>query len=429
MDMGTANLPLKRMRWGQVFLIATFLGGSVCNARTIQVCKTCDVSTIQKAVALAQDGDEIRINKGTYSISNLEINKRVRIIGVDFPILDAGYTDDGLLITADGVEVYSLEVRNTKRGNLKDFSGIRVDGADNVVIGGVRLFNTFFGVYVSNSNNTFIYGNVLLGEALDQTSSGDGIRLWKCRNVKIIKNYIAGHRDGIYFEFAYHGEIEKNQSIRNLRYGLHFMFSDTNWFADNQFKYNGTGVAVMYSNNITMLRNQFYQNWGAASYGMLLKDIKDSRIEHNEFKLNTTALYFEGSIRVKVDSNSFIGNGWALKLLSSCSQDSFLSNNFIANTFDVSTNGTLFLNYFHENYWEKYSGYDINKDKIGDVPHRPVSMYAMMVENMPFVIFFMRSFMIDLLNKAEQNIPSLTPENVLDSSPRMHAYKYDDSNT
>lgn len=417
------------MRIFKFFFFFLFSGIYCANARTIQVCKSCEISNLETAVKLAQDGDVIRIQKGTYNINNLEINKKIRLIGEDFPILDAGFKDDGLLVTADGVEIYSIEVRNTKRGNLKDFSGIRIDGADNVIVWGVRIYNAFFGVYLSNSNNALIYGNVLVGIAPDQTSSGDGIRLWKCRNVKIIKNYVSGHRDGIYFEFAYNGEIKNNKSIKNLRYGLHFMFSDTNWFADNLFTHNGTGVAVMYSSHITMLRNGFYQNWGSASYGMLLKDIKDSRIQQNMFKMNTIALYFEGSSRVKVDSNSFIGNGWALKLLSSCSQDSFLTNNFIANTFDVSTNGTLFLNYFHENYWEKYTGYDINKDKIGDVPHRPVSMYSMMVENMPFVIFFMRSFIVDLMNKAEQNIPSITPENVLDSAPRMHAFKYNASSS
>lgn len=404
-------------------LIFHLLSVTVTQARTIVVCPNCDIKTLDKAIEIAKAGDEIMIKKGHYFVNNLNINKTVRIIGEDFPILDANYKDDGLLVTANHVWIQGVEVRNTKRGNLKDFAGIRVDGADFVTIGGVKLVNTFFGIYVTNSNNALIYGNVLLGEAPDQTSSGDGIRLWKCKNVKILKNYISKHRDGIYFEFAYNGTIQKNKSVHNLRYGLHFMFSDTNWFADNTFAYNGTGVAVMYSNNIVMLRNSFFQNWGAAAFGMLLKDIKDSRIEHNVFELNTTALYFEGSIRVKVDSNAFKSNGWALKLLSSCSQDSFLCNNFMGNTFDVSTNGTLFLNCFKGNYWEKYTGYDIDKDKTGDVPHRPVSMYSMMVEQMPFVIFFMRSFIVDLLDKAEQNIPTLTPENVMDDSPQMHELK------
>jgi nitrous oxidase accessory protein len=44
--------------------------------------------------------------------------------------------------------------------------------------------------------------------------------------------------------------------------------------------------------------------------------------------------------------------------------------NFLGNTFDVSTNGSLVLNEFNGNYWDKYDGYDLDKNKIGDVPYR-----------------------------------------------------------
>jgi nitrous oxidase accessory protein len=137
------------------------------------------------------------------------------------------------------------------------------------------------------------------------------------------------------------------------------------------------------------------------------------------FEKNTTALYFEGSSRVLVDSNRFASNGWALKLMASCQQDTFRQNNYVSNTFDVTTNGTLYLNHFHRNYWQKYDGYDINRDHTGDVPHRPISLYSMLVEKMPFAVLLLRSFITTLLDKAEQNVPSLTPENVMDMEPQM----------
>ena len=51
-------------------------------------------------------------------------------------------------------------------------------------------------------------------------------------------------------------------------------------------------------------------------------------------------------------------------------------NNFLSNTFDVSTNGSLVLNSFNYNYWDKYEGYDLNKDNIGDIPYHPVSLFS-----------------------------------------------------
>jgi nitrous oxidase accessory protein len=75
------------------------------------------------------------------------------------------------------------------------------------------------------------------------------------------------------------------------------------------------------------------------------------------------------------------------------------------------------LNRFSKNYWDKYEGYDIDKNGIGDVPYHPVSMYAMIVEQNPTTLILMRSFMVSLLDKAEKALPSLTPESLVDREP------------
>ena len=94
-------------------------------------------------------------------------------------------------------------------------------------------------------------------------------------------------------------------------------------------------------------------------------------------------------------------------------------NNFLGNTFDVATNGTMMLNKFYKNYWDRYEGYDMNKDKIGDVPFHPVSMYSMLIEQNSNALLLLRSFMISILDKAEKAIPSLTPEHLKDEQPLM----------
>jgi nitrous oxidase accessory protein len=131
----------------------------------------------------------------------------------------------------------------------------------------------------------------------------------------------------------------------------------------------------------------------------------------------------EGTNRIDVQRNIFSNNGWALKVQASCSENKFQYNNFLTNTFDVATNGTMMLNHFFRNYWDKYGGYDRNRDKIGDIPYHPVSMYAMVIEQNPNTLLLLRSFMVSLLERAEKAIPSLTPENLFDEQPLMHAVK------
>ena len=85
----------------------------------------------------------------------------------------------------------------------------------------------------------------------------------------------------------------------------------------------------------------------------------------------------------------------------------------------MSTSGSMTMNDFKKNYWDKYEGYDLDKDKIGDVPFHPLSLYSVLVENTPSIMLLFKTFFVDLLDKTEKIIPSLTPENFVDEQPLM----------
>ena len=230
---------------------------------------------------------------------------------------------------------------------------------------------------------------------------------------------IKGHRDGIYFEFVSGSVIWNNISANNIRYGLHFMFSNNDIYINNFFKNNGAGVAVMFSKHVSMFNNTFIENWGDAAYGLMLKEISDGYISGNKFFNNTSGIYMEGASRMIVEKNIFDGNGWGMKIQASCLDNLINKNNFISNTFDVSTNGTLVENKFENNYWDKYDGYDLNKDGVGDVHFHPLSLFSVIVERNPPAMILFRSFMVNLLDKSEKLIPSLTPDNFIDEKPLM----------
>jgi len=73
-------------------------------------------------------------------------------------------------------------------------------------------------------------------------------------------------------------DIRDNLSTGNLRYGMHFMYSDDCRYTNNVFRKNGSGVAVMFTKRVQMVGNRFEDNWGPAAYGLLLKEISDSRL-------------------------------------------------------------------------------------------------------------------------------------------------------
>ena len=186
---------------------------------------------------------------------------------------------------------------------------------------------------------------------------------------------------------------------------------------------NGAGVAVMFSKWIRMCDNLFVENWGTASYGLLLKEIYDGEVLRNKFDKNTIAVYVDGSSRVNYSENIFRQNGWAIKVSGGCYANHFRSNNFIANSFGISYNSKLNDNTFHGNYWSDYSGYDLDKDGIGDVPYRPVKLFSYIANKTPEAIVLMRSLFVDIINFSEKVSPVFTPDALIDNSPSMLPFK------
>lgn len=392
-------------------------------AREIWVGKGMTYTSIKAAIAASNAYDTIHINKGLYKEGNIQITKPLTLIGHDWPEIDGEKKFEIFTIKADGVLIKGLKIQHSGYASLDDPGGIKILESRNVVIEQNWLYDNFFGVYLQYSQKCIIRQNKIEAFGKQEQEIGNGIHSWKSDSLLIDGNYIKGHRDGIYFEFVNYSNIKKNHSFGNIRYGLHFMFSNNDIYSENEFQSNGSGVAVMYSRTVDMRNNVFRENWGDASYGLLLKEISDGHITGNQFLKNTVGVFMEGTNRMQVNKNQFHYNGWGMKIQANCMDNEIQKNNFVANTFDVSTNGSTVLNKFNGNYWDKYSGYDLNKDGIGDVPFRPLTLFGVLVEKVPAAMLLFRSFMVLLLDQSEKVFPTLTPDQFIDPSPSMKLIK------
>lgn len=389
-------------------------------AQTIEVCSSCGVKTVKEGIALAQDGDTILIKKGIYKEHNLIIHKSIHIIGKGNPIIDGENKESIFKINATNFSIENLTIINVGVSYTKDFAGISVLDSKHFTIKNNILKNVFFGVLIEKARYGTIENNKISSHATDEFSSGNGIHLWHSKQMKIVNNEVSGLRDGIYFEFVEHSIIHGNKSHNNVRYGMHFMFSHYDEYYRNEFRDNGAGVAVMFSNHVKMHDNVFHFNWGPSSYGLLLKEIYDTEIENNIFNQNTVGINIENCSRIKYQHNNFLKNGWAIKFSGGCYNNVFKANNFLENSFDLSYSSSLNNNKFEGNYWSDYTGYDLNKDGIGDVPFRPVKLFSYIVSNTPETIILLRSLFVDIINFSEKVSPIFTPKNLVDKTPLMH---------
>ncbi|HEU4902525.1 MAG TPA: nitrous oxide reductase family maturation protein NosD [Flavisolibacter sp.] len=388
-------------------------------ANSIRVGKGQRITSLHKAVEMAQAGDTILLQGGRYKEGNTIINKSLTLLGENNPVLDGENKYEILTVTGSGIVVKGITFENSGYSSMNDYASISVIDASYVLLQNNTIRNAYFAIHVANANTCVVQNNRISGLTKTEQTSGNGIHLWKCDDILVKDNDVQGHRDGIYFEFVTNSVIQQNNSHNNLRYGLHFMFSNNDSYIDNTFRDNGAGVAVMYSHHVLMQSNQFVHNWGGNAYGLLLKEISDGQILQNKFDNNTVGILMESTNRINVDNNDFGSNGYAIRMAASCNENILQYNVFAGNTFDVATNGTLMLNTLRNNYWDKYDGYDMDKDGYGDVPYHPISMYSMVIEQNPNAAILMRSFMVTLLDKAEKAIPSLTPEEMADEQPIM----------
>lgn len=405
-------------------LLAVTLGACLSPAAAqgspqVEVTPTGPVRTIASALRLVRSGGRVIVMAGTYHEQDVVVDRPVEIVGQGMPTIEGDGAHAILTIKADDVTVRGMRLAHVGTSYVEDRAALRVQNARQCRILDNRVDDAFFGIYLANVTGCRIERNALLASHRTETSSGNGIHLWSSRDVIIADNTVHGFRDGIYFEFVHGTVVSRNVSEGNLRYGLHFMYSDDCRYVQNIFRRNGSGVAVMYTHRVQMIGNRFENNWGAAAYGLLLKEISDARLEHNVFYRNTTGLVADGANRIVADRNDFIENGWAVKLDASTGDGTMTRNNFIANTFDMASNSRDPSTVLSGNYWDAYRGYDLDRDGVGDVPFRPVRLFSMIVEHHEPALILLRSGFVELLDVAERVLPALTPAALADAHPAM----------
>ncbi|ADQ82827.1 nitrous oxide reductase family maturation protein NosD [Riemerella anatipestifer] len=375
-------------------------------------------STIKSALQKANNGDTLMVYFGHYKEGNLNLDKSITLIGINYPVLDGEFRHEIVSFRSDYITLQGFKIINSGADEVRNIGAVRLYDSRFSVIRNNIFQNNYFGITVQRGERCLIENNkITTNRGISQESIGDGIHVWSSNEIWIKRNFISGHKDGIYLEKTNNSFIFKNLSLKNKRYGLHFMFSHNNVYTANVFRQNEAGVAVMYSRNVEMSYNKFLNNKGENVYGLLLKDLSFSKIKHNTFQNNSVGVFMDGSSKIDFYYNEFKDNGWGLRINANCIENKLFNNNFIANIFDVSTSGSIFLNTFKNNYWDKYEGYDIDKDGVGDIPFYPLSLYAVISEQNPMIMILFGTFFVELMNRSEKLMPSLTPDSFVDETP------------
>ncbi len=375
-----------------------------------------EISPIQELVDAAAAGATVEVGPGTYR-GDLLIDRPLRLIGTGRPLLIGSGRGSVVRIRAADVTLEGLVIDGRGGGDLgRDTSGIHV-AAPRAVIRDCDIRNSIFGIYLRQADGTAVVACRVRGIPGRQPGEkGSGIHVWNTGGFRLERNDIRDVRDGLYIQSSPRGVVIGNVA-RDLRYGLHYMYSDDNVFEDNTFETGAAGTAIMYSRRIAFRRNRFLRNRGFASVGLLLKACDEVVAEDNLIADNARGIFLEGSNDNIIRRNVVAASDMAIVLYDSCARNRVTGNSFVGNMTPLFLVGRRTDTLFEGNYWSDNDEPDLDGDGRSDRPYRLSNIFDHFRGNLIAADLFAQGPAAYAIAAAERSFPVLQSIPVEDAAP------------
>lgn len=361
---------------------------------------------------------------GIYS-GPVVINKSIIIDGGGKVTIDGGDKGTVMILNADNSTLRGLHLTGSGDAHDTDDSCLDVRGNNNLVEH-LKIDNCLFGIDLKQSSNSIVRNNTIRSKDRDLGLRGDGLRLWYSNNNLIEGNEITDSRDMVAW-YSHNNTFRGNVGKRS-RYSIHFMFANDNIVENNRFYENAVGVYFMYTEGGIARNNIISHANGSAGMGIGFKEASGTIIENNELiycgvGIGSDLSPFQPDSTIEIRGNRFAYNGIGILFNSETGGNRMVDNVFEGNLTQVSyggRSGSPRANYWHNNYWDDYQGFDRNGDGIGDQPHELLAYADQIWMDMPVARFFRNSPVMELLDFLERLAPFSAPDQILrDEQPRF----------
>lgn len=356
----------------------------------------------------------------------LLLSRAVTLWGPRSAVLHGG---EGTIISVAAKQAAVLGLTIDGAGGRFDMldAAVRLS-ADETRVEGVTVVNAMFGILVERASRVRVIGNHVAGSRDPATGlRGDTMRLWEMRDSLISGNTIEDGRDLVVWYSR--GNTLENNHVRGARYGLHFMYSHDNIVRGNELLEGTVGVFIMYSRGIHLTDNLVANAAGAAGMAIGIKDAGNIFIAGNRLIHNTIGVYVDSSPmqvgdRVELERNVMRLDDSAIVFHSSAHGVTVRDNDLADNGTQVRVDGggDATAVEWSGNYFDDYSGYDLDDDGTGDVPYELRSLSNQLTAQQPNLALFAGTPALALVDAAAHLDPLYRPAAVLtDSTPHMQA--------
>ena len=370
---------------------------------------------LQESIDKAPAGATIKLPSGIYS-GNIIINKPLSILGKEEGVIIQG-EGKGTVITVNSSSVIlkNLEIRNSGKRMENLDSGIELHHVKHCEVSHCRITDVLYGIDMNMVEDSNISDNYIRSKKNDVSLRGDALKIWYAKN-NLIRNNSIDHTRDVTLTYANNNIIENNTFLHN-RFGLHLSMSHNNSIRDNTFKYNSVGILLMGVRDINVTGNTILSSKGAAGIAVVADKVSNFHFEHNTVKYNAKALYIDtkGAERGKqrfIKNNLLSHNGEALHFHASIKNNVITGNTIIGNMDDVvkdTRDGYKGDNTIEYNYWDRYEGFDRNRDNIGDTSHKNYIYADQLWQYDHRVKFFYGTPILSMINFLAKVAPFIKP--------------------
>jgi len=382
---------------------------------------------LQETINKAPVGATLKLPAGTY-LGNIVINKPLTLIGKTEDVTIKG-EGKGTVITVNSshVTLKNLHITNSG-GRMENLdAAIELHHVKKCEISHCRITDSLYGIDMNMVEDSLITDNTITSKKFDIPLRGDALKIWYAKN-NIIRNNTINHARDVTLTYAHHNLIEGNTFLHN-RFGLHLSMSHNNTIKNNTFKYNSVGILMMGIKDTNVSHNRILSSTGAAGIAVVADKVSNFHFEHNTVKYNAKALYIDakGSERGKqrfIKHNLIAYNGEALHFHASIKNNVITHNTIDGNMDDVvkdTRDGYTRNNVIVYNYWDRYEGFDKDRDNIGDSPHQNFIYSDQLWQYDHQAKFFYGTPIMSIIDFLFKVAPFVKPVLLLeDSKPLMH---------
>lgn len=413
----------------------------------------------QDVIDAAADGDVVALRRGEHR-GPIRISRRLTVEGEPGAVLVGPGQGSVVTVSAPGAVVRRLTIRGSGTNLEKMDAGVFVEKtATGALVENNRIEGNLYGIYLHGAENSVARGNTITGiEEGRVNEAGNGISVWNAPGAKVLDNNVRFGRDGIYVITSKRNVFSGNR-FRDLRFAIHYMYTNDSEISDNVSVNNAVGFAMMFSSrlkitgnvsdgdrdhgflfnyangsqitgNMVLGRLQPAERWTSAGtrgkdskeHGLPTPDAGEVAQGADARPGPTKCVFIYNANQNRFRDNWFEGCEIGIHFTAGSERNEMVGNAFIRNRNQVKYVSTRYLDWSKDgrgNYWSDNPAFDLNGDGLGDSAYRPNDLVDKVLWTAPQAKVLMNSPAVQVIRWAQAQFPALLPGGVVDSKPLM----------